>query len=841
MPVLDHPLRAARAPLFACAAALLGGACVPGEGSLTLSWPNEEARAATKQLAVFAFTADTGAGRQRCRELLLRLPKGEILGRDPVDAPFDYGPGADGDAFERQLASFPIDPSVVMVVGYNESAAELKKPIVQGCTERFGSAGAYDVDLPLDLVLPSGVALYRAAGDRQMGRPGAALAEPLVVKAEAWTTAGMTMPDNYAMPGVPITVKATPPTLSLAGQGSSITVVTDAEGLARIPVTLPPGSDFGAWTVEATSARLNEACKRESGSGATATNCALATQKTFSVAAIADTLTADVRQLGTSPLVDAVRGVAVGDFTGDRGADIAIVGCRGSAEGCAIGAAASGTLGQTRLVVIADVDGASPRVDAEPVTGLGVAPGGLFVGQLVPGGRDEVAVLESRRADCAARRCESSAIHVFGERNAKLERLSWTTLTASNAVGLAPAYAEAEVGRVARLFTAAQGRAITGRACNRNQICLPAVNYVCADRNGPADCVKTCWDDALAGRPVVGCEDTCARDPAGCGCPVGETCVGLDARTGAGVCRPADKFLDQLVSRAAVASGTEGFENELGCHEPRFACRRAGAGTPVSFCECVDQARGGECDGSGDACSCETPKRAFIGAEVSVTVADLATGRLRPTYGPDVVAASNDGIELFRGPDGEGKMPDWQLRRIPAPNVAGVRVATLLERMGTEAPVEDIVWWTREACRVESSDLDPCPIAGALTSGADAAEGGCLGTYLRDASARSVYQMLEDGCRRYRLPWKPDGICVADVNGDLHNDVVASSGDVRELRVFLGDGRGGLLNPPEIVALPGPGGRVACADLDGGELGAAEVVIADAVGRVQVVRFQRGR
>ena len=67
MPVLDHPLRAARAPLFACAAALLGGACVPGEGSLTLSWPNEEARAATKQLAVFAFTADTGAGRRRAR------------------------------------------------------------------------------------------------------------------------------------------------------------------------------------------------------------------------------------------------------------------------------------------------------------------------------------------------------------------------------------------------------------------------------------------------------------------------------------------------------------------------------------------------------------------------------------------------------------------------------------------------------------------------------------------------------------------------------------------------------------------------------------------------------
>lgn len=842
MPRPARPLRAAPvvgAVTLPLAALALLGACVPGEGSLTLSWPNEEARAATKQLAVFAFTADTGAGRQRCRELLLRLPKGEILGRDPVDAPFDYGPGADGDAFQRQLSTFPIDPSVVMVVGYNETAAELKKPIVQGCTEGFGSAGAYDVDLPLDLVLPSGVALYRAAGDRQVGRPGAALAEPLVVKAEAWTTAGMTMPDNYAMPGVPITVKATPPTLSLAGQGSTITVVTDAEGLARIPVTLPSGAEFSTWSVEASSERLNEACKRESGSGATAANCAAATQKTFSVAAMADTLDADVRQLGTAPVVDVVRGVAVGDFTGAAGADIAVLGCRGSTEGCALGASASGTLGQTRLVVIADADGASPRVDAEPVAGLGVAPSGLYVGQLTPGGRDELAVLESRRADCAARGCQSSAIHVFGERNAKLERLSWTTLTASNAVGLAPAFAVGAEPRTTRLFTAAQGRTITGRACNRNQICLPAANYKCIGRDDPM-CVEACWAQALAGQPVVDCEDTCLRDPTGCGCPVGETCVGVDARTGAGVCRPADKFLDQLVG-PVDEQGTGGYENTLGCHEARFACRRSGAGMPMVGCSC-ERERGGACERTNDPCSCETPKRAFIGAEVSVTVADLATGQLRPAYGPEVVAASNDGIEIFRGPDGDvGKMPEWQLRRIPAPNVSGVAVARLLERTGTEGPVQDIVWWTREACRVESADLDPCPIAGALASSDGADDGGCFGTYLRAASARSVYQMLEDGCRRYRLPWKPDGVCVADVNGDDHNDVVASSADARELRVFLGDGRGGLLNPPEVVTLPGAGGRVACVDIDGVSSSAAEVVVADAVGRVQLVRLQRGR
>jgi hypothetical protein len=839
MPPPARRPRAARAVVLPLAALASSAACVPGEGSLTLSWPNEEARAATKQLAVFAFTADTGAGRQRCRELLLRLPKGEILGRDPVEAPFGFGPGPDGDAFERQLSTFPIDPSVVMVVGYNETAAELKKPVVQGCTEGFGSAGSYDVDLPLDLVLPSGVALYRAAGDRQVGRPGAALAEPLVVKAEAWTTAGMTMPDNYAMPGVPVTLKATPPTLSLAGQGSTITVVTDAEGLALVPVTLPPGIEFTTWTVEASSERLREACKRESGTGATAASCAIATQKTFSVAAMADTLDADVRQLGTAPTVDVVRGVAVGEFTGGAGADIAVLGCRGSSEGCAVGASAAGTLGQTRLVVVSDVDGSSPRIDTEPVAGLGVSPGGLYVGQLVPGGRDEVAVLESRRADCAARGCQSSAIHVFGDRNAKLERLSWTTLTASNAVGLAPAFSGGAGGRTTRLFTAAQGRAITGRACNRNQICLPSVTYRCKTGANPA-CEAACWTQALAGQPVVDCEDACLRDPSGCGCPVGETCVGLDARTGAGVCRPADKFLDQLVS-PEDEQGASGFENGLGCHEPRFACQRSGAGMPKVFCAC-ESARGAACDQSSDPCSCSMPKRAFIGAEVSVTVTDLATGQLRPTYGPDLVAASNDGLELFRGPDGAlGKMPEWQLRRIPAPNVAGVALATLLERTDVEAPVDDIVWWTRETCRMESADLDPCPIAGALANGDGAAEGGCFGTYLRAASARSVYQMLEDGCRRYRLPWRPDGVCVADVNGDRHNDVVASSADARELRVFLGDGRGGLLNPPEVVTLPGSGGRVACVDIDGASPPAAEVVVADPAGRVQVVRLQRGR
>jgi hypothetical protein len=102
---------------------------------------------------------------------------------------------------------------------------------------------------------------------------------------------------------------------------------------------------------------------------------------------------------------------------------------------------------------------------------------------------------------------------------------------------------------------------------------------------------------------------------------------------------------------------------------------------------------------------------------------------------------------------------------------------------------------------------------------------------LRDAP-RPIATLAEDGCRRFWLPLVPDGGCGADLNADGHLDVVFSSFESAEVLVFLGDGHGGLREPPAKVALPAgtKGGRLVCRDIDGDR--AADVVVAGENGRV---------
>lgn len=793
-------MRALCAPLL-----VLAAGCGPSDGSIVLRFPSEAARQATKTIELYAVRDPLSSERAQCATLLAKLPREEPLGLDLITEPFALP--LEGS---RTISGFPAGAPVVFVVGLD--AAENR--LFQGCSDHFGlELGNQGVDVPLTAILPAGVFLERVGGGRQVGGPGGTLAEPLRARARAVSVRARSAP--YNLPGVALELAVDLPGALLGGRGPPTTVLTDEEGLISVEVTLPQALGSGAVLV--TSAALLGACTDLGGPGA-ARDCPQQTSQRFELSVVPDLSPLDARVAGLEPAgIDALIDVAVGDVVGGPGLDAVLLGCRGDPAACA-----DGTGGTTQLFTAASIG----RVTAAPVAisgPLGIAPGALYLGPFFPGVPETLVVLNRRRADCQDRvdpvtqlraPCEGSEVLALTSEGQTLSAPRRTSLTASNAVGLAAL----PFAGGTRLFTAGQGVRSYSRSCRDTPMCRPEHEYVCAD--GRADCTSYCFarqnveDPAARQEFAATCVDLCRDHPEACGCAPGETCLPhpLDATLGLR-CVPQDKIVDQLLA------GPGGPENYQGCQMRRAECLKDKSSP--SRCACLDAFRGNRCAGSDD-CGCSVPEQILVGGGSGSIPRDLALAE--GSAGPDLVVASNAGIELLPGtPAGTFT---WELRRSPVVSTDGIR---LLDLDGEGAT--DILWWSREPCGATSTDCpwSRSPDARGLLDGAPVR--GCAGLMLRRV-ARPIGALAEDGCHRFGLPFRPDGSCSADLSGDGKVDVVFSSFESAELLVYLGDGRGGLRDPPAKVPLPSgtTGGRLVCRDIDGDAK--ADVVVAGPKGQL---------
>lgn len=781
----------------------LGAGCGPGDGSIILRFPSEAARQATKKIELYALGAAERIDRPSCDALLAKLPREEPLGVDLVTEPF---PLPKEGAYT--ITGFPAGAPVVLVVGLDAEDNRL----FQGCSDRFGlELGNRDVDIVLSAILPAAVFLERVSGGHQVGGAGELLAEPLRARALAVSAHARAAP--YVLPGLAVELSTDLPGVELAGQPAPVTLLTDVDGVVSAELRLPPRLGGGAVLMR--SPALQAACAAGGGPSA-ARECPGQTSQRYLFSAVAELGPLTRGALVAEPAeIDALVEVAIGDVVQGSGLDAVILGCRGDPAACR-----AGTGGATQLFTIASIAGASAAATLIPGP-LGVAPGALYVGPFFPGGQDSVVVLNRRRADCQSRvdpntheatPCQGSEALAFASDGQSLAAPLRSTLTASNAVGLAPWSS----GGSLRLLTAGQGAGTFPRPCSDAPMCRAEHEYVCAD--GRSDCTSYCFsrqnvDDTAARQEFAAtCVDLCQARPEGCGCPPGESCLPHPYDSALGLrCIPEDKLIDQL------QAGPSGLENVEGCQERRAECLKDKQSP--SRCACLDRARGNRCTGQ-DACGCAVPQQILIGGGALPRDLALAEG----SAGPDLVVASNSGLELMPGtPAGSFR---WELRRSPSPSTDGVRWIDL-DGQGAA----DLLWWSRQPC---GEDSPSCPLSRRLS-----AEGtldgravpGCAGVLLRDAP-RPIGTVAEDGCRRFSLPFVPDGSCSADLNGDGRLDVVFSSFEADEVLVFLGDGQGGLRDPPTKVALPGgtQGGRLVCRDIDGDR--AADLVVAGPKGRL---------
>lgn len=825
-------------------------ACAPGSTSIAISYPTPEAKVATKKLAVYAFSQEEGAARARCRDYTNKLPSGEPLAANPVDDPF----ALDG---EKTLTNFPAGDPVIVVVALDSK----DNPILQGCTDTYGGdAGYSDVPVVLEVIVPSRTKMLKVAGDRQVTPLGSALPVPLRVRVEtAFDMA--TQRSEYPLPAIPVVFTVEPVGMSPSGEvvlgggtaGRPFEATTDANGEIIVPVVLPARGS-ASFVIRAVSTVIAAACQKAQ-EMENATACKAPSEVTFLVSAVRvdDVRLADGPVVNLAPFRRPVA-AAIGNVTGGSEADVVVLGCEGSERGCQLGRCAGArslctrppcTLkqldcarpdaenpleapGTSKLSVVSDILG-SPSVTTPMGVDLGVAPGGVLVGPLVPGGYDDIAQLNSRRVDCQDRRCEGSEILVFSGTAGGLSLAARETLTASNAVALVGVRGQGSPV-VDTLYTAAQGRSTVGRACSRASMCLFDTRYSCPDSGlGAVECVMMCRQTPTDPR----CVDECSLRPQDCGCPPQERCecVDVDGCTDAsapGVCIAQDRFIDRLSNETATKGE---FVNTLGCQSRTLSCSKSGD-MVVSKCACADAETRGNLCAAEDACGCSVPAQVSIGDQAGVVAHDIAVGSLTEGDDADMVAASQGGIDFL--PHVSDQLGfRWTLRSTPISVAHFIRIVKL-----DRDEVADIVWLARGPCEDLTNAAVTCPLMRPLVDGQldGAAPSGCMGVLVR-VNNNQIETTAEGGCRRYHLPVEPAGVCTGDVNGDGGQDVVISGFGADEVLVYLGDRVGGLLDPPLSVSLPsgGQGGTLACSDLDGD--GRLDVLVA--VGQTGVVSALR--
>ncbi|MBI4816291.1 MAG: VCBS repeat-containing protein [Deltaproteobacteria bacterium] len=765
------------------AIALLGlAACSSDSASIALSFPNQEAKDATAQIEILAFPRDrvgVGVVEITCDDFLGELAKGEPVPGDPVDEPFEQP--FDG----RSISTFPAGDPVVLVVGYN-SKGDQKKPILEGCTDEFDTSGNSD-DVPVNMavIIPSNTRLVKTGGDRQAGHPGAELASKLKVLVDASLPGRRA--ERYPLPGIHVTFDPSDDSLKIGGGGAGATmdVITNADGNAEVPVLLP--EDTGVWKIEVEAKELYESGDPDEQEERKKTAIA-----TFQLSAISGI------QAGSPEVLARVSegtpvAIKLGNVVGDASPDIVVLSCSGSDEGCQLGRLAQKPYGTTKLAVFNDVlGGAAPAL--LPPMDFGVTPSGLFLGPLVPGNRDDIALVNSRKKDCVGGGCERSEILVLSSTLAdgQIRLEGRYALTSSNAVGLA-GWKEKETDNYLSLFTAGQGRSQNVRPCSQVTQCLA---YHLSE---------------------------CDTDPASCGCPPNERCECPENKTCTdqhepGVCVAQDKEIDSLINHYNSTSA-RGFENDDACLNPVLYCEKAGQNTR-SDCSCLDNPRN-LCTIT-DSCGCQIPNRIIIGAHGATQVPyGLAAGPLQEgETNFDVVAATVGGLDFIQNTSASFR---WQGQPTINSPIHEILIANFDERDLDE--INDVAWYTRgdpkragvkqrSACLTSVSQQ--CPIVRNPAVAEGEVDVGCLGLFLRKPESESIEAAKTDGCLRYSLEFRPDGMCSGDFNGDGTPDIAMGSSEIGHIPLFLGNGVGGVLFPPDRLELPSglTGGPIACADVD---------------------------
>lgn len=869
---------------------LLLAACGPSNTSIVLRFPTEGARTATKQLAIYAFTQDSNTMRGRCKDYVGKIPGGQPLGATPVDDPFPFPLMP-----SRTITNFPAGDPIILIVAYNDTNTDTKKPILQGCSDTYGRESGYsDVEIKMEVIMPKKVLIERVSGNRQVGRPGEPLVTPIRARAKAGLTVG-TAQELYPLPAVPVEVTVDQGDVTLNGMSAPLTVFTDENGIAEIPVTMPMAP--GSRVITVASKALNDACKFEVTQAKDIENCAKQTRKTFKVSTVNDASEPMLSSVVSAPgTIDELVSVAVGDFVDGPGADLAILGCQGNGAACSRGRAARVPLdrnGQptgsfTRMFTVSNIGSGAPTIRSAG-NDLGITPGGLFVGPF-GGSRDAVVLVNSRRRDCQSRRdssgvprpCEGSEVIGFVSDGVQLGPPIRTTLTASNAVGLVGFKDTPALSSFTQLMTAGQGRRTNLQECTDSLTCLPDHQYICSD-NRPtctnfcfeaqgtklalaaagtvctpqmgggfscSDGRSTCNDDctAVATYDAV-CTDVCVDHPERCGCPPNEKCEDQPADEELGLpagkrCVAQDKVVDVVDLNAGVLG------NPHGCQMRTTRCLKGSRDTMmVRYCTCADGFRNNtcaiqnRCDLSSrcaqqDNCACFVPDQISIGEQSGVVAADLTAGRLRAGMdvmtGPDIAVATDGGLDLISR-TGQSTFK-WEVRKTPTKSTHGVRAVPL-----DDNPQIDVFWWSRLACDGYENSDEQCPLsrqaeAGGMIDGQKIL--GCAGYYIR-AEDSKIGTIDDDGCRRFLLPFLPDGMCSGDFNDDSSVDVVMSSYASSTLYLYLGDGHGGLRDPPQLVTIPGggQGGALACADFTGD--GLDDIAVTRQHGEVAVLRSMR--
>ena len=506
-------------------------------------------------------------------------------------------------------------------------------------------------------------------------------------------------------------------------------------------------------------------------------------------------------------------GLALGRLDDDDRLDLAALACVGTEAGCRPGATAVAPLGRGALTIIYNV-----AVNAQPTPVE--APGGVLPSDVViadfmpPVGRAEIAVLYGRRADCQARMCtpgapcpcpevvtgpcpcEGSEISVLIPEPDRVRHAGRYAVTGSNAVSLT-ALQNPDTRPYVGLASAAQGRSFGGRRCA-----------------------------VTGGRCIDYLRPECAARPELCGCPPEERCE-------RGVCVARDTIVDLFYWMPALPD--RGFVNFKGCHQPEVVCDNTDW-RRLSTCRCGDASRRqNTCFGRESGCNCRVPDRIYIGDDSPTRPFDLVAGAFAesratandPGRGAwHMLVAADSGLQVISG---DGRGGDWQWRGEPLINAPVNRVVSadldpeLDAQVGEGGQWLDAAWVAFEPCSDGPSFQAACPVTRANPDAA-----GCLGVYVSEGRGTGISELNpEMGCRRTPLDFRPADLCRGRFNGDPYPDLAVSDRDQARVFVFLGDGRGGILDPPTPVDLPSGarGGPLECGDLDAD--GIDEVVVQD--------------
>lgn len=786
--------------------------CGGGDASVALIFPNEEVVGAVRRIQVQVYAPSTGGNASSdrdCRDFLELAREGkEPLGtptRGDFPCPEVDGVCPDGWFEGLELQKIDAGRQIVYVLAY-ASTDQDATPILDGCTDRFDGTGggdeSQDVPIELRLVIPDSARLVKTAGDRQVGRAGELAAVPLEVEVEADAPAGMG--GAYVIPGVTVRYSAQTAGYEVMGgaRPDQVEALTGADGRARVGVQLPPES--GAGRITAFAPELSDRVPADRAE--VAFSLSVTEPVTFASAQVV------LSGAGARP-VD----LALGQLDAGDDPDLVVLSCRGTEEGCEPGVGAAPPFGTAELAVVADLGAGGTSL---PVVGeLGVLPAAVEVADFEPQpGLHEIAVVSSRRADCQARvcsadrpcpcygaepgdpcPCEGVEVRMLALSGGEVRLRARHTMTASNAVGAA-VYKSAQTEPYVGLAVAAQGRSKNEQRCAYPSTCqLP-------------------FDPEQS--------EMCAMNPALCGCPPGEACEpGPNQNPGdPGFCVARDKVVD-LLEHSTVNDRTY---NRAGCQELTLNCDYADREN--STCSCADAAITGNLCTERDSCNCKVPERVHIGSSnASGLPFGVAAGPLTSERDWDMVAPSIGGLELIAAL-GAGETFEWELSpivNVPVHQVVIAQMDTESEAERGLAPAGDAVFVARAACSEGANFEDRCPLWQA--AGPDERKRGCLGVYFTDG-AESLFRVSppnSGGCRRHLLDDPPDGVCVGRFNADGLADVAVASGASNEVLVFAGDGRGGLLDPPERITLPagGRGGPMTCGDVDGD--GLDDVLVAD--------------